>query len=377
MVTKVTLRQKPISGNRQSLYLDFYPAILHPDTGKPTRREFLGLYLYDKAKSPIDKQQNKDTLALAESIKAQRLLEIQRGDYGFLSDKKKKADFVAYFRALAEKRKGSNSDNWQSALNYLEDFTGGSLQFSNLNEHFCNQFKEYLLTAKSKRSTKATLSQNSAVSYFTKFKVALKQAYKDGYLETDLNSRVENIKPEETQREYLTMEELNKLAQADCNLPLLKEAALFSALTGLRFSDIEKLVWSEVHHSKDTGYYIQFRQQKTKGVEVLPISQQAFELLGNRAEPESKVFEGLKYSAYMNSHIVKWVAKAGIAKDITFHSFRHTYATLQLTHGTDITTIQKMLGHRNLKTTQVYAKVIDQKKQEAANKVIIDFGKKS
>lgn len=373
MATKVTLRQKAISKSRISLYLDFYPEIIHPDTGKPTRREFLGLYLYDKAKTPIEKLANKETAQLAENIKAQRQLEIQKSDYGFLSDKKKKADFVSYFKGLVAKRIGSNSDNWKSTLNYLEDFTGGSLSFDNLNEHVSNEFKEYLQTTKTKRSTKAKLSPNAVVSYFSKFRVALKQAYKEGYLETDINSRLVNPRTEETQREYLTLEELNKLAKTECVLPNLKEAAIFSALTGLRFSDIAKLIWAEVNYSRDTGYYLQFRQQKTKGVETLPISKQAFDLLGDRKEPDNKVFERLKYSAYLNLQLEKWCIKAGITKHVTFHSFRHTYATLQLTHGTDITTVQKLLGHKNLKTTQVYAKVIDQKKQEAANRIKLDI----
>lgn len=141
MATKVTLRQKPISKGRQSLYLDFYPEIIHPDTGKPTRREFLGLYIYDNAKSPIDKQANKETKQLAENIKAQRQLDLQKGDFGFLSDKKKKSDFVEYFRAISEKKQGSNASNWRSTLNYLEDFTKGRLLFSDLNEHVCEQFK--------------------------------------------------------------------------------------------------------------------------------------------------------------------------------------------------------------------------------------------
>lgn len=78
----VKLRTKPISDNRKSLYLDFYPPIPHPQTGKQTRREFLGLYLFDKAKTPIDKLQNKETLALAENIRAKRQIEIQNGEYG-------------------------------------------------------------------------------------------------------------------------------------------------------------------------------------------------------------------------------------------------------------------------------------------------------
>lgn len=373
MATKVSVRQKAISKGRKSLYLDFYPEIIHPDTGKPTRREFLGLYIYEKAKSPVDKLANKETLQLAENIKAKRQLEIQMGEYGFLSEKKKKSDFIEYFKSLTEKRQGSNSANWQSALNYLEEFTGGKLLFSDLNEYICNQFKEYLQTTSTRRSTKAKLSPNAVVSYFSKFRVALKQAYKDGYLDIDVNSKLTNPKSEETQREYLTLEELNLLANTECVLPNLKEAAIFSALTGLRFSDIAKLTWGEVHHSSNRGYYLQFRQQKTKGVETLPISEQAFSFLGERKEPENKVFDGLKYSAYLNLQLEKWCMKAGIRKHITFHSFRHTYATLQLTLGTDITTVQKLLGHKNLKTTQVYAKVIDQKKQEAANKIILNY----
>jgi hypothetical protein len=91
-------------------------------------------------------------------------------------------NFVAYFKSLADKRKASNHDNWISAYNYLETFTKGNLKFADLNEKFCNEFKEYLLTTKSNKSNKVTLAQNSAVSYFNKLKATLKQAYKDGYL---------------------------------------------------------------------------------------------------------------------------------------------------------------------------------------------------
>ncbi len=367
-MTKVKLRCKPISGNRQTLYLDYYPPIPHPATGKLTRREFLKLYVLDKPKTPIEKQHNKETKTLAENIRAKRQIEVQNGNYGFLSNGKRNADFVQYFRDLAAKRTGSNSDNWYSALNYLEKFTGGSLRFADLNEHFCNEFREYLITAPSSRSNKKTLSQNSTVSYFNKLKAALKQAFKDGYLQTDLNAKVQSIKQAETERQFLTIEELQCLAHIECSLPILKQAALFSALTGLRFSDIQKLVWSEVRQSGN-HHSLHFRQKKTKGVEVLPISEQAYGLLGERKEPTVRVFEGLKYSAYTNIHLKQWVLKAGISKDISFHCFRHTFATLQLSLGTDLYTVSKMLGHRELKTTQVYAKIVDKQKQEAAERI--------
>ncbi|SDX63945.1 Site-specific recombinase XerD [Hydrobacter penzbergensis] len=286
---------------------------------------------------------------------------------------KAEKNFVEYFKKLADKRKASNHDNWISAYNYLETFTRGILKFADLDEKFCNAFKDYLLTTKSNKSSKTTLSQNSAFSYFNKLKATLKQAYKDGYLQADLNAKVEPIKQAETRRNFLTIEELNKLVKTECNNPLLKRAALFSALTGLRFSDIQKLVWGEIYHSVENGYSIQFTQQKTKGVEVLPISQQAYQLLGEPKRSTDKVFEGLTYSAYENKHLYQWIGAAGITKDITFHCFRHTFATLQLSKGTDIYTVSKMLGHRELKTTQIYAKVIDQTKREAADKIKLEL----
>lgn len=380
MAIKVKLREKVISGNRRSLYLDFYPAIPHPETGEPTRREFLGLYLFDKAKNPIDKQHNKETLQLAEQIRQKRENHLNKPEIytGYELEQKRikergEQNFVAYFKTLADKRKASNHDNWLSAYNYLETFTKGNLKFADLNEKFCNEFKEYLLTTKSNKSSKTTLAQNSAVSYFNKLKATLKQAYKDGYLTTDLNAKIEPIKQAETRRNFLTIEELNSLVKTECNNPLLKRAALFSALTGLRFSDIKNLVWGELEYIEGNGYFIQFKQQKTKGVEMMPISEQAYSLLGERKEPTDKVFEGLTYSAYENKHLYQWIGAAGITKDITFHCFRHTFATLQLSKGTDIYTVSKMLGHRELKTTQIYAKIIDQTKREAADKIQLDF----
>ena len=86
-----------------------------------------------------------------------------------------------------------------------------------------------------------------------------------------------------------------------------------------------------------------------------------------------QVFEGLVYSAYQNRHISQWIGAAGITKDITFHCFRHTYATLLLGAGTNIYTISKMLGHKNVKTTQVYAKIMDEAKRKAADNIKLDL----
>lgn len=380
MAIKVNLREKKISKGRKSLYLDFYPAIPHPTTGKATRREFLGLYIFEKTKNPIDKQHNIDTLKIAQSIRQKRENFLNKPEIYSQYEKEQlrikelgELDFVAFFRKLANKRTRSNQGNWTSALKYLESFTKGSVQFTDLDHVFIEDFKEYLLTTTSNKSKKRRLSQNSAVSYFNKVKAALKQAYREGILQTDLNSKVKPIEAEETRREYLTLEELNKLVKTPCNNDLLKRAALFSALTGLRFSDIKKLVWGEVEHIKGQGYFLNFTQKKTKGIENYPISEQAYSFLGDAKEPTSKVFEGFKYSAYQNKHLYQWIGAAGITKDITFHCFRHTFATLQLFNGTDIYTVSKMLGHKDLKTTQVYAKIVDEAKRVAVDRIKLDM----
>jgi len=385
MATKVSLRQKKISKGRKSLYLDFYPPIPHPKTGEPTRREFLGLYIYEKPKTPIDKQHNKETLKIGNSIRQKRENFLNKPEIYSQYEKEQlrlkelgEQCFIEYFTKLANKRNGSNRSSWVSTLNYLNDFTNGNIKFSDLNQKFLEDFKEYLLTTKSNRSNKTTLSRNSAVSYFNKVKAALKQAYKDGILHYDLNAKVKPIKAAETRREYLTLDELNKLAKTDCNNPLLKRAALFSALTGLRFSDIQKMTWGELEYINGQGYFLNFSQKKTKGIEVLPISEQAYSFTDGSENPkdmpqDKPVFDGLKYSAYQNKHLYQWIGAAGITKDITFHCFRHTFATLQLFSGTDIYTVSKMLGHKDLKTTQIYAKIVDEAKRTAANKIKLDL----
>lgn len=271
MAIKVKLRERKISGNRQSLYLDFYPAIPHPETGEPTRREFLKMYLFDKAKNPIHKQGNKETLQLAEQIRQKRENYLNKPEIytGYEKEQLKikeqgEQNFVTYFKSLSDKRKASNYDNWVSAYKYLEAFTKGSLKFADLNEKFCNEFKEYLLTTKSNKSNKVTFAQNSAVSYFNKLKATLKQAYKDGYLPNDLNARIDCIKTQDIIKQTLTNEELNTLVKLECKSPFLKKYVLFSALTSIPFFEMQKLNWGNVEVSETFGFRIKMIRQKSK-----------------------------------------------------------------------------------------------------------------
>lgn len=368
---KVFLRQKPIGKGKNSLYLDFYPAIKHPETGKLTRRQFLKMYIYRHPKTEVEKAHNKNMLSVAENEKAKRQMDVLQNRFGFLSDASRDRDFVDYFFTLAEKRKSSNYDNWVSAYRHLVNFTGGNLTFSLVTERFAEDFREYLLKVPSRKNKKSDvpLSRNSAVSYFNKFRATLREAYREGLLETNINARLKSIPLEETERDFLTIEELRALLKADCKDQQIKQSALFSSLTGLRFSDIQRLTWGQIQYTKDQGFYIPFRQKKTGGVEVLPVSDESIGLLGERGDPDQKLFPGLEYSDRNNQILKDWIKEAGIYKKITFHNFRHTYATLQISLGTDLYTVQKLLGHKNIKTTAIYAKMADEKKREAANKI--------
>lgn len=366
----VTLRQRK-KGKKISLYLDYY------NNGK-REYEYLNLYLIpdllNRKLSKQEKEDNRRNLELAEAIRSKRFLAIKNDEYGFRDTEKAKGSFLTYFQAMTNKRRNSlgNWGNWKSALIHLQKFAPRDVAFKEIDKQWLESFKDYLqLDAKSSNGKR--LSQNSQCSYYSKVAAAIKDAVKEGILHVSPTDQVQGIKHDEPNREFLTLEELQAVANVECEMPLLKNAFIFSALSGLRWSDIEKLIWSEVQHSDKSGYYIRFRQKKTKGAETLPISGQAFQLLGERKGPSEKVFQGLKYSAWNNLKLREWIMKAGIIKHVTFHCARHTYATLQITLGTDIYTVSKLLGHKHLKTTEVYAKVVDHKKQEAASKIQLEL----
>lgn len=367
----VKLREKKLVDGRVSLYLDFYPPIIIPETGKETRREFLKIYLFDKPENNHQKEHNRICRVKAESICSERSLQFINRSFDFTDRLATKKDFLAYFEDKVKRRTSSkgNHDNWYGSFKYLKLYTNGNCKFADVDEKFCEGFKEFLKTVKSLKSETVGLAQNSQYSYYNKFRAAIKEAFEERLFSVNPGLRVKGIPQGETQREYLTIEELKMLFNTDCDLPILKRASIFSALTGLRWSDMIKLTWKEVQHSEQDGYFIRFTQQKTQSVETLPIPEQAFEQLGDRGDLNDRIFRGLKYSAYTNVQLARWVMNAGITKKITFHCFRHTYATLQLTMGTDIYTVSKLLGHRHLKTTEVYAKVIDKRKIDAANRI--------
>jgi integrase len=291
-------------------------------------------------------------------------------------NQKMKCDFIEYFNKVNAKAHAKSSQsiivNWNRVGVLLGLFREGNpWPFSEMTPKNIESFRQYLITAPQGGNKTGTISTNTASTYFSIFKAALKMAFVDGYLMTDIAAATKGISGEERRREHLTLEELNTLANTPCDQPEMKRAALFSALTGLRHCDIQKLTWGEIK-KEGNSYHLDFTQQKTKGVEYMPISEQALQLCGKPGKPKQLVFPDLPDPSWISKPLKRWIEAAGITRHITFHCFRHTFATLQLAGGTDIYTVSKMLGHTNVRTTQVYAKVVDEKKEKAANVITID-----
>ncbi|MEG1159655.1 MAG: site-specific integrase [Acidaminococcaceae bacterium] len=368
----IRLRKRKTATENVSLYLDIYI------NGKRSY-EYLKMYLVPE-KTKADKDKNRQTLQLAEAIKAKKIIELQNGEFGFNSAYKLETNFLDYYRVMCEKRHGNpeSRGNWYSCLKHLERFCDSKMTFADVTPAWIEKFRTHLdkkamCRDKRKHGSKTLhvatpLSQNTKQSYFNKLRACINQAFEDRIIPHNPLRGIEGFKDAETERLYLTLNEVRAMAATECKYPALKDAYLFACLTGLRKSDIEKMRWSEVQQQGEFTRII-FKQKKTGGQEYLDISPQAVQYMGERRKPDDPVFVGFKYSAYMNVELRMWAMRAGVVKDLTFHSSRHTFAVLMLDLGTDIYTVSKLLGHREIKTTQIYAKVLDKNKQSAVSMI--------
>ncbi len=345
---KIKIRVQTLENNIHSLYLDIYH-------NKKRERKFLKLYILGKNSSREDDINN---LNLALKLRDKYELELFQDEHGFkMKNHLADVDFVQFFFQIKEKQKKKNSRKpYTSAYNYLKAFTNSKIAFSEVDKKFCNDFKEYLLNK---------VSPNTAHTYFSRFKAVLNVAVEKEIIEIN-PARFIQIKKIDTERAFLSLEEIRKLNDTPCPNEQTKRAFLFSCFTGLRFSDIEKLTFDDVQDG-----YLHFRQEKTSDVERVPLSKSALDILKRQIEEgntEGRVFR-LHIHDATRKQINKWVEKAKIKKHVTWHVGRHTFATMALTHNIDIYTLRDLLGHKDLKNTQIYAKLIDQKKVEAIDKL--------
>ena len=351
----VILREKHLKKRKISLYLDIYW------NGKREYR-FLKLYLIDRPKDQKERNYNKEIKRRADSAR------IKEEDFQLNNTGVKGSNiiFLDYFLLMVSERKNSPGNHaiWSATYNLLSEFFNGErVKLTDMNDERLERFKNFLLNTYQTKSKKY-LNQNTAWLYFSKVKASLNKAISEKLLASKTN--VKSISVLKTVREYLTIDEVKAIETVDCEVPLIKNAFLFSVYTGLRWSDIAHIRWRNLR-STPNGHRLVYEQQKTATGENTPIAEKALSFIGERQGDEELIFKGLKHGTYYNIKLKKWLAKAGIHRPITFHCARHSFATILLTKKIDIYTVSKMLGHANLRTTEIYAKVIDQSKVDAAN----------
>ena len=373
------IRFKQLSNGNQSIYLDYYTGdVIRKENyvGGKRKYEFLKLYLIPE-RTREDKAKNEVTLALAKAIQSKRIVEVQNDAHGFQNTNKSRVNLLDYLENIGKQSAEQGSRNYaRTVLNTvraLRLFRGDYIAFRDVDKEFLSEFTDYLrqMPKASKYGVLKTggrLSNNSVVSYYGTLRTAINRAYKEGIITVNPTKEFDfasKVRQEPSRREYLTLDELKTLINTECRHEIVKRAFLFSCLCGLRVSDIRKLRWCDLQRSGGR-VRIEITMQKTKEPLYLPISDEALKWLPERGEANGSDFIfPLTHEGTVNDTLQHWAKVAGITKHISFHVSRHTHATMMLTLGADLYTVSKLLGHKNIATTQIYAKIVDKKKEEA------------
>ncbi|MFA7193138.1 MAG: site-specific integrase [Bacilli bacterium] len=371
----IKIRLKDLSDGNKSIYLDYYL------NGK-RKYEFLKLYLIPE-KTKEDRAKNETTLQLAKAVQAKRIVDLQNEEHGFKSKNKlSKANLIDYVNKIADKHLAKTGNkhgeyyNFKSLALHLTIYKGEKIPFSKVDEDFAKGFIEYLETAKNQNLHKTKknpyLSQNTKNKLYKKLNTALKQAVREKIIPENPMDYIDNDdkpKAKAGTREYLTIEEVKQLIKTDCKNIDVKNAFLFCCLTGLRFSDVSRITWENFNKNNSGGNELRFKMKKGGKEIVVQVSDEAMKFVPrpDDAQPPDRIFK-LSKNEIVNPILSEWVKSAGITKNITFHCARHTAATLNLSLGTPIAVVSKLLGHSKIATTQIYAQIVDEAQRQAVDK---------
>lgn len=346
----VQLRKKELTNGGYSLYLDY--------TYKGTRhKEYLKMYL-NQGTDQRSKLINKRTYEAAKLIQAKKVIELQNGKAGI--EPSSDITMSDYFRQNIDARAAYNAHHTtlisNTAYQYWTEAISSDKKLKDISVDDIRAFIDYL---KSKG-----LGQNTVQVYFSKVNTVLNDALRKGMIITNPANHLdllERPKRKATERSFLTFDELKAFAQAPCPKEIYKQMFMFSCYTGLRYSDLIKVTWQMI----DDGF-IHMSMTKTKEQINIPLSKSALNWIPRKhGKPNECLFD---CQPSILDYSIRRMAKAiGLNKKVSIHTARHTFATLELTYGADLYTVSKLLGHTNISTTQIYAKIVDKKKEEAVN----------
>ena len=361
----VRLREKELANGVRSLYLDIYV------NGKRSY-EFLKLYLIPET-NPQAKVQNENTMRAANTIKLNRILEITNNKAGLkntsIRAKILLKDWMETFRQ-AQEQKGVKDQK-------LIHNTVHALTAYNINVAMRDVNRDYIIGLtnflrndyRSPRGKK--LKDYSVINYLGCLRNALNMAVREDVIADNPIMKLsaqDKVKAPESQREYLTVEEVKQLEATDSPYPHIKQAFLFACYTGLRCSDVRSITWGKIVKDGEK-YRLHTVMFKTKRPFYIPLSKKAMQWMPERGDKtdEDLIFENIPVQVNTKLYLQPWLDKAGITKPITFHCSRHTFGTMMLTLGADIYTTSKLMGHTKVEVTQIYAKIINKKKDDAVS----------
>ena len=243
----------------------------------------------------------------------------------------------------------------------LHEYKVEDIPVKEINNKFIKGFEYYLKTVRN-------CAHNTTIKYITNFKKIVRIAYANDWIEKDpfFNWKA-TLKTVE--REFLTQEEIQRLIDKDftiTRLNLVKDIFVFSCYTGLAYADVKELSKNNIVIGIDGTRWIKTTRKKTKtksSIPLLPIA----EIIIRKYEQHFDIINSDKIlpilsNQKMNAYLKEIADLCEINKNLTFHLARHTFATtITLSNGVPIESVSKMLGHKSLKTTQHYAKVLDRK----------------
>lgn len=375
----IKLRFKQLKDGNQSIYLDCYVNGIR-------EYKFLNLYLRPDT-SRDNKMWNKEQLRLANAIKAQYIIDIQNGEFGFKDrNRTRKLSFLTYCEDMADEYEANGQTScavlMRSAIKRMIGYKGKNITFNHIDKEFLIGFIEYLNSdirdfdkeSKDKKRKPKPLSEVYKEALFARIMVALNKAERDGIIVKNPGKDIDRkLKPhaEQKSRCYLTLDEIQKIIDTEYKPDNnIKPAFLFCCFSGLRYSDVQKLTWGEITVSPEGYAQIETNMQKTGKDITIPLSDNALKWLPERTDQPSASRIFYKLPDQVTNADVRLrtiIKKAAITKHVTFHVARHTFATLTLTYGADLYTVSKLLGHSNIRTTQIYAKIVDESKRKAVN----------
>jgi len=363
----IVIRYKKLKSGNYSAYLDI---CVKDEQGQMQRSyDFLNIYVSrDYSKSKRILREDEEKIELIRGIRSKRELEIYGTIQGLDTGRRVNISLLDYIWDEFEKTKRKNYRFFHA---HLKAFSHGKdILFSDVTSRFLNRFKDHLLKE---------VNQNTMVLHFTILHKFMADAFKKELISWTPFDRYQMPSKFETEHTYLELHELEKLRDTETDFePHIREAFLFSCFTGLRFSDVYTLGHSHFHTLKDKNgkeyLSLQLRPIKTSrtsgDILRVPLSDEALHILSGmkKSAVSSRVFYNLPGICTINNSLKKWAKKAEISKNLHFHVGRHTFATLSLTYGIDIYTVSKLLGHTRIDSTQIYAKVIDEKKRQEVQK---------